>query len=267
MLPENEPDVEIESELDVPSQVIVDLDKKPDQKSVDPKTQPQPKPSEDISKLHNTIAYQTRQLEKAMREIQEVKEQVANSRKQEVKEPESQDEIDQLAQRDWKQGVTKLVEPAIEKRVEEILRKRDEAQADLARKNSLTEELEKSRQIVLQKYPEVEEQGSEMQKYYLQAINEDPSVLKNPRGPWIAMKRMEEIMEEKGAMPRSLKSFVDKEALRLARAGASSVIGRTVNSNGKVPLSKEQQKFCDINGVPYDRYAKNLKALANGEDK
>ena len=118
--------------------------------------------------------------------------------------------------------------------------------------------------LVLQKYPEVEEQGSEIQRMYLQAVNEDSSLLSNPRGPWIAMKRMEEIMEEQGVMPRSLKPMIDKEAQRLARVGASTVVGKTSAPNGKLTITREQKNFCDTYGIPYDRYLNNLKASANG---
>lgn len=262
MLPdEKEPDVEIindepEEAPDTPSSVTVDLDKKPDQKPDVPKEAP--KPNQDYSKLNNTIAYQTRQLEKAMRELAEVRSQL-NSRPQ-TAQPQSQDEIDQIAEKDWKLGVKKVVEKDIEAKVQEILEKRDAAIKEVQQRSASEAELEKSKQRVLQKYPTVEEQGSEEQRIYLQVINEDQSLLRNIHGPEIAMYRMEERLRDMGRTPQSVKPIVDREVNRLARAGASSVVGRQASPNGKITLTKDQKEFCDHYSIPYDQYAKNLKA-------
>jgi hypothetical protein len=63
-----------------------------------------------------------------------------------------------------------------------------------------------------------------------------------------------------GKTPASAKPIVDREVNRLVRAGASSVIGKTASPNGKITLTKEQKEFCDHYKIPYERYAKNLKA-------
>lgn len=262
-MPDQEPDVEIindepEEAPDTPSSVTVDLEK-PAQKQ-DEKPKEAPKPSQDFSKLNNTIAYQTRQLEKAMRELAEVKTQLS-SRPQTVQAvPQSQDEIDQIADKDWKLGVKKLVEKDIEAKVQEILEKRDQALKEVQMRTASEQELEKSKQRVLQRYPSVEEQGSEEQRIYLDVINEDQTLLRNIHGPEIAMYRMEERLREMGRTPQSVKPIVDREVSRLARAGASSVVGRQASPNGKITLTKEQKEFCDHYSIPYEQYAKNLKA-------
>ena len=262
-MPDQEPDVESindepEEAPDTPSSVTVDLEK-PAQKQ-DEKPKEAPKPSQDFSKLNNTIAYQTRQLEKAMRELAEVKTQLS-SRPQTVQAvPQSQDEIDQIADKDWKLGVKKLVEKDIEAKVQEILEKRDQALKEVQMRTASEQELEKSKQRVLQRYPSVEEQGSEEQRIYLDVINEDQTLLRNIHGPEIAMYRMEERLREMGRTPQSVKPIVDREVSRLARAGASSVVGRQASPNGKITLTKEQKEFCDHYSIPYEQYAKNLKA-------
>ena len=265
----NEPS-EIEDEIlenqDTPSDVTVDLGKKPDQKP-DEKPKEEPKLPQDISKLHNTIAYQNRKLEQAMRKLEETQAQIASLREQRVA-PVSQDvdEIEEIAKRDWKLGVKKVVEGDIESKVQEILAKRDLAQQELNSKKAKEDDLEKSKKRVIEKYPSIEDPNSEEQRIYLDVINEDDSLLRNVHGPEIAMYRMEERLRGMGRVPKGVQPMVDKEVNRLARAGASSVVGRQASSNGKVTLSKDQKEFCDHYKIPYDQYAKNLKADARGAE-
>ena len=257
---DKEPAVEVDAEEQDPvSQVVVDLDKKPAEKQTDP---PKPeKPPVDISKLHNTIAYQNRKLEQAMRELQETKAEIQALReKPTVHEPQTQDEIDEIAQKDWKLGVKTLVSKDIEKTVNDILSKRDQIQREIEKKSLLTNELERSKQKVIERYPSIEEEGSEESQIYRQVINEDSSILSNVHGPEIAMYRMEERMRQMGKTPASVQPFVEREVNRLVRAGASSVVGRQANQNGKITLNKEQKEFCDHYKIPYEQYAKNLKA-------
>lgn len=271
MLPdEKESLVEIENDepelqQDSVSQVTIDLEKKPEIKEKELKPAVQSKPSDDITKLHNTIAYQTRKLDQALRELQEVKGHIATSRQNTTqKESQDLDEVDRIAQTDWKQGVKKVVEPEIEKRVEEILKKREEAQAELTRRNSLTSELNKSKERVISRYPMIEDETSEEASLYRQVINEDSSLLSNVYGPEIAMYRMEERMRQMGKTPAMLKPVIDREVSRLTRAGASSVIGKTTNTSSKPTITREQKEFCDRYNIPYEKYLRNLKASANG---
>lgn len=269
MLPEEkEPEVEFidnaepEETPDSPSSVTVDLEKKPDQKPDEkPKTQETPRLPQDISKLHNTIAYQNRKLEQAMRKLEETQAQIASLRERNVPQaPQTQDEIDEIAQKDWKAGVKRVVLPDIEAKIQEAFEKREKAQAELAKRQASESELERSKQKVLQKYPTIEDAGSDEQRIYLEVINEDQSLLSNIHGPEIAMYRMEERLREAGRVPSAFKPAVDREVTRLARAGASSVVGRQASPNGKITLTKEQKEFCDQNNLDYGNYAKYLKA-------
>ena len=261
--PEEEPSVEIiEDEPgetpEAPSQVTIDLDK-PAQKQADhPKEAA--KPSPELSKLNNTIAYQTRKLEQAMRELAEVRQQLSSRTQPVVEKPQNLDEIDEIAQKDWKQGVKKVVEKDIEAKINESFAKREEAVRESQKRSLAEAELEKSKQKVLQKYPQVEDESTEESQLYRQVINEDPSVLQNIHGPEIAMYRMEERMRQMGRTPQSVKPIVDREVNRLARAGASQVVGRQAQPNGKITLTREQKEFCDHYKIPYDKYAQNLKA-------
>ena len=264
-----EPEVEISSEdkkEDELSQVTVDLDKKsPDQtQEKSTQTKESDRFSEDLKKLHNTIAYQTRQLERAMREMEELK-RVRNfeePKKTEIPK-EDLDEIDIIAQKDWKLGVKKVVEKDIESTISFILEKRKLEETKKFEQQNLYQQLEKSKQVVLSKYPKIEDEETEESNIYRQVINEDPSILKNVNGPEIAMYRMEERLKLMGKTPAGVRPMIDKEVSRLVRAGVSSVVGKQINSNGKITLTKEQKEFCDHYSIPYEQYAKNLKL--NGE--
>ena len=261
-----EPDVEIiddtepDEKPDALSQVTVDLDKKAEPKATETPKQAQPRTSDEIQRLNNTIAYQTRKLEQAMRELHEVKTQLISRPQTVQQDNSSQDEIDQIAQRDWKQGVKKVVEKDIEAKVQEILFKRDEAMQQVQRRVAVESELARSKQLVLSKYPAISDDSSEQSSLYRQVLNEDSSLLSNVHGPEIAMYRMEEKMRQMGQTPASSKPIVDREVNRLVRAGASSVVGKTQGQNNKITLTKEQKEFCDHYKIPYEQYARNLKA-------
>ena len=262
---DNEPDVINDTSEDSPdsvSQVTIDLEKKPEVKADQPKPVEKteaPKPQADLIRLNNTIAYQTRQLEKAMRELAEVKTQLAQRPQIVQDNSQTLEEIDEIAQKDWKKGVKKVVEKDIETKIQEILQQRDATQREINKKSSLEAELEKSKQKVLSKYPQIEDEASEESTLYRQVINEDASILSNIHGPEIAMYRMEERMRQMGKTPPSVRPIVDREVNRLTRAGAASVVGRQASPNGKITLTKEQKEFCDHYKIPYEQYAKNLK--------
>lgn len=269
MKKEPEPDVEIadEEELETPgavSQVVPDdmetekpVVKQEEKKIETPKPQPQV-PSPEISKLNNTIAYQTRQLERAMKELAEVRQQMAKPQNLPRPEGVQPDEIDEIAQKDWKLGVKRVVEKDIEAKVQELFQKREEAQAELNRRNAAESELDKSKKRVIERYPNIEDTSTEESKLYLEVINEDNSLLRNIHGPEIAMYRMEERMKQRGIVPPSVRPVVDREAQRLARVGASSVIGRT-NGTKTFDLTMEQKEFCKHHNISQDVYKKHLK--------
>lgn len=253
-----------EKETEPVTEVTVDLEKATEPEKEPVKSEPTPKPDQEVVKLRNTIAYQTRKLEQAMREMAEVKNKL--NEKPKVTQQEPEDEIDREAQLDWKRGVKMLVEKEfnIEEKVNEIIAKRDQARHELERKSMLDSELEKSKTLVLSKYPTIEDESTSEATFYRQVLNEDPSLLSNVHGPEIAMYRMEEKLRLSGITPSNVKPIVDKEVNRLVRAGASNVVGRLAPTNGKLKLTKEQEIFCDRYNVNYDEYRRNLKSQETG---
>ena len=277
MLEDKQPDVEVindaenEEIQDAPSQVVVDLEKPSEKQPEQPKQSSQS--SDEIRKLNNSIAYQTRRLEQAMRELQQVKTEITSRPKiavqSEVNDPDIDPEADQIAMTNWQKGVKRVVAKDIESKVEakvnQILSQRDALMMHQQKRIGLENELEKSKQRVLSKYPSVEDESTEESAIYRQVMNEDSTILSNIHGPEIAMYRMEERMRQMGKTPPTVKPIVDREVSRLTRAGASSVIGRQASPDGKITLTKDQKEFCDHHKLPYEQYAKNLKAQeANG---
>mgnify|MGYP001613299178 CR=1 FL=1 len=256
------PEIDPES---VDQVVVEDEPKAPEVKEKEPKPEPKPElPTEDVSKLRNVVAYQTRSLEKAMRELRETQTQLQALRQQPNVQPvngQELDEADRIAQQDWKKGVLHVVEKRLQAVVDEAFVKRQQAEAEIQRQGFLESELDKSRKRVTEKYPEVNTEGTEENKLFLEVLNEDPTLLSNTKGPEITMYRMEEKMVERGVTPRTVRPTVDREAARLARAGASNVIGRTrLTSGGEVQLTPEQKAFIKQYNIDEKSYRKHLQA-------
>ena len=157
-----------------------------------------------------------------------------------------------------------MVSKDIDTKVNEIFAQRDLVEKEHQKRYALQERLEQSKARVLEKYPMIENDSSEESAMYRQIMNEDQALLSNINGPEIVMYRMEDRMKEMGKTPASVRPLVDREVNRLVRAGASSVIGRQASPSGKITLTKDQKEFCDHHNIPYEQYAKNLKADASG---
>ena len=257
---------ELETPDSVDEVVPDDIPAEPEKKE-EPKKEPVPQaPTEDVSKLRNAVAYQTRALEKALRELKETQVQIQTLRTP-PPVPENGkelDEADRIAQTDWKKGVLHVVEKRLQDVVTEAFQKQYQAQAELQKRASLEGELDRSRQRVLEKYPEVEKEGTEENKLYLEAFNEDQTLRGNIHGPELTMYRMEQKMVEKGLTPRTVQPAVNREASRLARAGASNVIGRTALTKGDSPLTPEQKAFIKQYNLDEKIYRKHLRSDLGG---
>ena len=196
------------------------------------------------------MEYQWRQFERSSREIQEVNRKVSELLDQ-VKQPEPtdepMDEIDKVAQKDWKKGVSMVIEQALENREKRLREERS--------KQSRVELLETSKQRVLERYPSLADESSEESKHYMEVINEDPSLLHDSRGPELAMYKMEEKLRSEGRVLQPEKQAVHNEVIRQTRVQATSVPkGRQPSSEGKIVLTASEKELCDQNGWPYDRY-------------
>ena len=71
-------------------------------------------------------------------------------------------------------------------------------------------------------------------------------------------------MVERGLTPRTVQPAVNREAARLARAGASNVIGRTALTKGDSPLTPEQKAFIKQYNLDEKIYRKHLRSDLGG---
>src|SRR3990167_7348696 len=95
----------------------------------------------EITKALKRMEFQARNFEKARRELDELKSSLSNMRiTTEQKSEEPQDELDEIAQKDWKKAVRMLAQEELRT----LARERQEEE----KKNTVIQELENSKQKV-----------------------------------------------------------------------------------------------------------------------
>jgi len=243
----DDPQIEI-SEKDESPKVEIDLNKEESPKDDKPVS------ADEFRKAQNRNEYLNRQMQKMMETVNELKQNV----QQPVQEPEQPkvelDEIDQAAEKDWKVGVSMLA-----KREYEQLKAADKKkEAEQIALHQQHQALESSKQTVLKRYPNIDDSSTSEGQLYIQAINENPMLLKNTQGPELAMYKMEEIMRNQGQQPQFNKD-VDLEVQRRTRVGASSVSNSRPANDNKVILSQQEIDIAKSMNIPISEYAKMYK--------
>lgn len=169
--------------------------------------------------------------------------------------PRTEKEWDELAKRDWKVAVD--------------LRSKLNAQS-LLKQTQTTQKHEEvlagSKQRVLKRHPELNDNSSEKTKVYLQILNDNPQYLTDPKGPIHAMRDMEEYMEETLGYKRediikAEKRGKEKAEERHNRVALTSTHGRHTTKGRTVTLTKDELEFCKFNNVDPKKYAANKHRL------
>ena len=158
---------------------------------------------DEFNKALKRMEYQSRQAEKLRKELKERD----NTVRQVLigkKEGEEIDPLDEIAQKDWKKAVRMLAQQELQEQAK-VLKKQEE-------NNKLVSELENSKSRVREKYPQLDDENSEEARLYIDVINENPNLSRNPYGPELAMYKMEEKMRTMGKVPPQVKAIVDKES-------------------------------------------------------
>lgn len=226
--------------------VVVDLDPKKEEAKVEEKIDWQ-----EFKKVQARIEFQNRQVDKKLKRLEELAERMSQPTVQPTNEP--LDELDQVAQKDWKQAVKIIGKDAAKEFYDEIQAKRQVQENE----SKQFEELEGSKKRAADRHPELLDEASPKSRVYMQILTEDPSLLKNVRGPEIAMYRMEERLGKPQVRIQP--------DLRNTRIGATNINGGMRPSlENKFVLTQEQKEFCDNHGIPYEKYAKNVKTLETG---
>ena len=228
--------------------------------NLEPKEEVKPEVKEEPKQdpLRNKVYAQDRILAKLQRE-QELKDaKIAELEARLTPEPEiaNLDELDKMAQTDWKGAVRKLA-----RQEAEALRKIDQQKiqldtAERERKQILVE----NERRVLERYPELNESTSEHSQIWWDKLNQNPRWRTSPDGPILVMREMEDELRNRGYdIGQKVTKAVSQERMRLANANATSLEPARTKSSNKIVLSKEQREFCETNGLSYEVYARTLR--------
>lgn len=238
--------------------VTVDLDKKSDDKPEEPtKEAPSEKyvTPDDLEKVRRQVdglSYLGRKFEDAFKKL----DSFMPTAKEDGTQP---DDYDELVQKDWKQAVRKLAsDEYAERRKKEI-----EEETQLRAEQDKVSVLEQSRQAVRDKYPEIDDPGSEISQRFTKILNSKQEYLKNEYGPLLTMREVEDELRSEGRLDEFTKKAVEKEVARRTRAQGGAVPrgSKGTGSASQVTLTKDQKELCDFHNIPYENYASNLKKL------
>ena len=223
-----------------------------------------PDPTE---KLRNQMFYEMRQQEKKILQAQkqmmeEYLSKISSSQTQPQKGAEKLDEFDEeverVAQTDWRKAVDMRAERIAEKKLEEKLKAQEEKRTqEFARQKSLQLEA-RGREKVLAEYPNImDESTSEFKAYmeiYNREVNDDPMFMYNPRKHEIILP---ELREKIGAK-ESVETNPEIQRLKRVAAGVSSP-SRPNQTSNKIMLTQEEIEMCKRSGIPIETYARTKK--------
>jgi len=214
--------------------------------------------------LTNKVYAHDRILASVQRSIEELKNIMLQSSSAITTEQEVKlDELDKLAQTDWKAAVGKIAET----RVKEIINA-ERVQIEQARgQTEVAQLMEKNSQLVLSRHSELEDATSEKAQIFQDILNNNPRWRTSPDGPLLTMYEMESELRKRGYdVDGSIKTKVEAETERITRVTGSTLpASRATTSGNKIVLTREQREFCDQNGVKYEDYARTLKKSGDKE--
>ncbi len=205
----------------------------------------------------NKVFAQDRIINKLNREIEEIRQRVISepsSTKQVV--DNELDEIDKLAQTDWKAAVNKLAE----RKAREIMDNEKVHISEQQERLQVQNTMETNSQSVISKHPELNEEDSEKSTIFQSILSNNPRWRTSPDGPLLVMYEMENELRKRGYdVEGNVTQKVNKEVSRITRAAASSLpSSRSTPFTNKIVLTREQREFCDQNGMSYEDYARTL---------
>lgn len=240
--------------------IEVSLEEEKEEDAVETKEEVKPEVKEEPKQdpLRNKVYAQDRILAKLQKDQLEKDAKIAELEAKLIPEPEVEnlDELDKLAQKDWKGAVRKLA-----RQEAEAIRKVDQQkiQADTLERER-KQVLAESERKVLEKYPELNEPTSEHSQIWWEKLNQNPRWRTSPDGPILVMREMEDELRSRGYdIGQKVTKAVKQEQVRLANANATTLESTRSKSSNKVVLSKEQREFCEANGLSYEVYARSLR--------
>ena len=251
---QKQPEVIVTPEEHKTAEVEVDLSSKQGDAAPDP-----------TEKLRNQMFYEMRQQEKKMLAAQErmMNEMIqrmsgnAQAPKATEKLDEFDEEVERVAQTDWRKAVDMRAERIADKKLEEKLKAREEEQKNLgARQQALRIEA-KGRDKVLAEFPDIMDESSPEFRQYMEIYNretvDDPMFVHNPRKHELILPELREKMKGR------VESNPEIDRLKRVAAG-SSTPSRPNNQSDKIMLTQDEIKMCNRSGIPIETYARTKKA-------
>lgn len=262
--PESEvkPEVEILSEEHKNSpEVEVDLNtSKPGDGAPDP-----------TEKLRNQMFYEQRQLEKKIlsqqrQMMEEFVQRIAgtnNTQAQKATEKldEFDEEVERVAQTDWRKAVDMRAERKAEELYEKKMKAREEEDRNKTTREHSARIEAKGREKVLNEFPNIMDESTPEFRTYMEIYNaevaDDPLFMYNPRKHEIVLPELREKMKGK-----AVDTNPEIDRLRRVAAGASTPSRPNVASN-KIMLTQEEIAMCKRSGIPIETYARTKKLGAS----
>lgn len=241
--------------------IEVDLEDKQDASKA--KDEPKYVTVDDLQKIQkqlNGVSQTIRHVRDIPSQIEEIKKSISqNKGLTSVEKKEAKDELDEMLEKgDWRTPVERLAE----KRFNELMADRErQTQTENQRQQKLNL-LESNKSAVRQKYPEIDEQDSEIAKRYQKVLYEKPHYLSSEFGPVLAMRDMEDELRADGRLDEFSRQAVEKEVIRKTRAGAGGLPATSAQSTGsKIMLTSQQKEFCDSHNIKYQDYGKIARQI------
>ena len=212
---------------------------------------------DDLKKLSKQLdgissAYRTSEKEKKelAKKLEDLESRLSG---RQIKSSEAQDELDKLLEQgDWRTPVGRVAEETVTR----ILKQREAEQNQFHQQNEKSGILESSKKQVRERYPDIDDPNSDTAKAYIKILNDKPHYLKSEYGPILAMRDMEDILDEQDMTNN------DAESKRRQRVNATSVRPGTPAKSTTITLTKEQKEFCKNSGLSEESYLKTLKGMS-----
>ena len=224
--------------------------------------------AEEFRKMQARYEYQARQFERSQRELQdkltrlESNPQPAFHSERPVEGDVyglNKDELNSIGQQDWTKPVQMMIEKGAEKKareiVKEILAEQEKQRQEQFRQQTTTTILEREKQWVIEQEPSLNDESSDQFRgfyaTYNRLIQEDPTLLQNPRAPRLVYR---EWKAEAKAQERPDAIDPEKERLKRVAAGVAPQ-SRSSSSQKTIRLTQGEVDFCKEKGISPAVYA------------
>ena len=266
-MPDPDKSEEIEVEIDPP----ITEEKKEIEVSLDEKAEGtiSKEEFENYKKERKREEFLSRKLDRALKQIDELNNKISQPEPVQTSDQYSdKNDVSQFSNNDLDQMTSDKINSiaennwqlAVDLRSAMVMRKKEKQIEAQQNSDNRIRTLETSKAMVRESFPDIDNPESEITQLYNQVLNEDNSLLIDPRGPEIAMSRM---IRQFGVQPKPMKdSFnqeVDAEVQRRQRIGVGSLPSGRVPSGNTVILTQDQINSAKSNNVPLSQFAKMYK--------